>query len=179
MFRVTIQGLPTIEKDYKSQESKIRLAIPMALELVGTEMQNDLRRSIFEDVYQKYTPKGYERRTEGSGFEPLESYDYMAYSVRGASLDFGYFPSGEHSDERWYQRDGDDLIKWLQSPHQNIPARPFWDYFVEKQEIGALITFADGMKPYDVQIDSTERIDLSEFKISGASLIDELLDSEV
>ena len=112
MLKVTVQGLEELDEELDGEVDKIQKQIPSALQLVGTEMINSLRESIVKNVYERYTPREYIRRTDGDAYPPLESTDYMEYSVRGNTLEFGYFPSGEHENAEWYIRDGDDLIKW-------------------------------------------------------------------
>lgn len=176
MFKVTVQGLEELDEELDGEVDKIQKQIPSALQLVGTEMINSLRESIKENVYERYAPREYIRRTDGDVYPPLESTDYMEYSVRGNTLEFGYFPSGEHENAEWYERDGDDLIKWLQKSHGRVPARPFWEIFLAQQETESVTAFAEGMKPFEVTVSDSERLDFSEFSMGGTSPIDELFD---
>lgn len=176
MFNVTVRGLDKLGSEFETKIDEIQKKIPSALEAVATEMINSLRDNISENVYDRYTPREYIRRTDGEAYPPLESTDYMEYSVRGNTLEFGYFPSGEHENSEWYERDGDDLIKWLQKSHGRVPARPFWEIFLAQQETESITAFAEGMKPFEVTVSDSERLDFSEFSMGGGSPIDELFD---
>lgn len=178
MFKVTVRGLDKLGEEFGTKIGEIQKKIPSALESVATEMINSLRESIAENVYDRYTPREYIRRTEGGKYPPLESKDYMEYSTSGSVLQFGYFPSGEHENKEWHERDKDDLIKWLQESHGRIPARPFWEIFLAQQETESVTAFAEGMKPFEVIVSDSERLDLSVFSMGGTSPIDELFDSE-
>lgn len=178
MFKVTVKGLDKLDKEFGTKINEIQKKIPSALEMVATEMINSLRDNITETVYERYTPREYIRRTEGGSYAPLESKDYMEYSTSGSVLQFGYFPSGEHENKEWHKRDKDDLIKWLQKSHGRVPARPFWEIFLAQQETESISTFAEGMKPFEVTVSDSERLDLSVFSMGGTSRMDELFDSE-
>lgn len=166
-LKVTVSGIKEANDELQGQINGVQKKIPSALGLVATEMISSLRDSINENVYDRYEPKKYIRRTEGGRFPPLESKDYMEYSTSGSTLQFGYFPSGEHEIKGWHERDKDDLIKWLQESHGRIPARPFWEIFLAQQETECLTAFAEGMKPYEVSVSNGERVDLSVFSMGN------------
>lgn len=151
-FSVAISGLESIDEDFQAEEKKIERQIPSALHFVGSEMIVNLKKHIYEDWYKKYTPKVYERRTDDPSLgQGLRSLDYMDVQVSGKDLLFTYEPSGEHAEEIWHTRDGDDLITFLQVGTDYMPPRPFWNNFVGEQRDGGIMeAFMRGMKPYVV-----------------------------
>lgn len=149
-FNVTIEGIESIQQDLNTETTQIYQAIPTALQQVGSDMIATLQKHINDEWYHRYTPRSYKRRTDNPALgTPLGSESNMAYSVSGASLDFTYIPTGEHQNNSWHTRDGDDLIDSIQlgklagSP----PPRPFWNSFVNDEEHNGVInSFISGMK---------------------------------
>lgn len=174
-INVKIEGL---DEEIKDEIAQIKKQIPKALEQVGSEMIESLSRHLDEDFYNKYIPVAYRRRyTEG-----LKNKKNMIATVKGKTLQFEYTPQGLPMGKlrdslNWSEdleeylksqhktgetpffanaRNGDDLIVWGQTAHYigtaHIPARPFWNYFVEEQKNGGIIdAFVVGMLPnYEV-----------------------------
>ena len=149
-FNVNIEGLDSLDKDFEKHQKAIEKRIPMALRFVAGEMIADLQRHIMDDFYEAYTPKDYERRLENypNLGTPMILQENMQTEIEGNVLSFTYSPKTEHADlDNWVQdkpvkgtfplsaRTGDDLIIWGQMAHYRgrIPARPFWNLFVEEQ----------------------------------------------
>lgn len=174
-INVKIEGL---DEELKDEIAKIEKQIPKALEQVGGEMIESLSRHLDEDFYNKYSPVAYRRRyTEG-----LRNKKNMIATVKGRTLQFEYKPSGKPTGtlgdtlnwsedlENWLKQfhktattpifspahEGDDLIVWAQKRHKigkyEIPARPFWNFFIEEQKNGGILNaFSVGMLPnYEV-----------------------------
>ena len=167
-------GIVGLDTEIDKEIAEIEKDIPKALENVGSEIIESLSRHLDEDFYNKYSPVAYRRRyTEG-----LRNKKNMIATVKGRTLQFEYKPSGEPTGtlgdtlnwsedlENWLKRfhktattpifspahDGDDLIVWAQKRHEigkyEIPARPFWNIFVEEQKNdGILNAFSVGMLP--------------------------------
>lgn len=158
-FNFSVIGIESLSADFAKEIKGIDKAIPQALKYVGSEMIESLKKHIYSDWYTQYDPKIYKRRTDDpSRGTPLGSEDYMDATVVGKSMIFTYEPSGVHSEEKWHERDGDDLITFLQLERGSIPSRPFWNNFVgEQRETGIMDSFAAGMKPYLVIAEGGER----------------------
>jgi hypothetical protein len=161
-FRVEITGLETIEKDYSEEEISIRKQIPKALGIVGSVMINSLQEHVARDVYNQYEPNDYERRIGRNGkYAPIESQEYMDYSILDDTLTFSYEPHGDHWESRWHKRDGDNLIVSIQTGNlAGKPSpRPYWNRFVSEMENGGILSsFASGMKPFTLQADGNDVI---------------------
>lgn len=191
-FDIEVTGL---EKDLEEHLEKIEKEIPIVLNAVGSEMIESLNRHLDEDFYNKYNPVAYRRRyTEG-----LKNQKNINAQVDGKTLTFTYTPSGEpvgklvdslnwsEDLENWLKsvqqtgetpffsptRSGDDLIVWGQRAHEigkfHIPARPFWNHFVEEQKESKIIdtfigAFSNKYKPIidgdgtDVMFDGQESL---------------------
>lgn len=172
---VKFEGL---DEELNNEIAQIKKQIPKALENVGGEMIESLSRHLDEDFYNKYSPVAYRRRyTEG-----LRNKKNMIATVKGRTLQFEYKPSGKPTGtlgqtqnwsdelENWLKQfhktattpifspahENDDLIVWAQKRHEigkyEIPARPFWNIFVEEQKNGGIFNaFSVGMLPnYEV-----------------------------
>lgn len=167
-FDIKITGkIKGLDKDLEKEYKAIEKQIPSALQYVGEEMKNSLREHLEKDWYDWYQPKVYKRRTDNPSYgRPLSGDRNFAILSDRNELAFIYSPTGEHAIKKWDERDGNDLIEWLQSNHEMgesiIPARPFWNNFVEEQENGAILSnFIRGMYPkYVVVKDKTDKINL-------------------
>lgn len=178
-FNVKIEGLDSLDKDFEEHKRAIYQKVPKALHFVGSEMIGDLQRHIMDDFYDAYTPEGYHRRFDyyPNLGTPMISQDNMDVNVRGQELSFVYSPKTEHSNlDSWVQdkpvkgifslssRTGDDLIVWGQMSHFDgrIPARPFWNRFVEEQSRSNLLdNFIIGMGTvYKVEKESAEKVEM-------------------
>lgn len=181
---VEIKGL---YKDINDETAKIKKQIPKALEYVGSEMQKDLIKHLEEDFYDKYSPVAYKRRYD----KGLKNKENINVDVKGTNLIFSYTPKGEPQGtlkdslnwnenlEEWLKlfhktadtpffspaHNDDDLIVWAQRKHEiggyKIPARPFWNNFIEEQKNGKIISnFIVGMSPYSMVIREIGEVDL-------------------
>lgn len=193
---VKFEGL---DEELNNEIAQIEKQIPKALENVGSEMIEGLSRHLDEDFYNKYSPVAYRRRyTEG-----LRNKKNMIATVKGRTLQFEYKPSGKPTGtlgqtqnwsdklENWLKQfhktattpifspahESNDLIVWAQKRHEigkyEIPARPFWNNFVEEQKNSGIIdAFVVGMLPNyeiikengenDVVFDSSESLLVAE-----------------
>lgn len=144
---ISIQNTEAVLHGFDAQLQGVRQAIPSALKNVEKEMIDTLKKHIQEDWYYGYTPRQYIRRTDHKSLgTPIGSDDSIGTAVGYDELVFLYSPSGEHENAEWYQRDGDDLIKWIQQSHDNVPARPYWNRTVQELENGGIMqAFISGM----------------------------------
>lgn len=180
LLKVEVTGLDSLDKDFEEHKKAIEKQIPTALGIVGAEMVNDLQAIIEGYFYKSYTPKHYQR----SG--AMKDDSSMNYSPKGSELTFIYEPETSHTGlDAWVQdkpvngkfplpREPDDLIIWGQMSHfdgtnHEIPARPFWNYFLESQGNEKILdNFARGMLPkYAVVKEEGETVDLSEFALAA------------
>ncbi len=178
LFKIEVTGLDSLDKDFEEHKKAIEKQIPTALGIVGAEMVNDLQAIIEGYFYKSYTPKHYQR----SG--AMKDDSSMNYSPKGSELTFIYEPETSHTGlDAWVQdkpvnekfplpRDPDDLIIWGQMSHfdgtnHEIPARPFWNYFLESQGNEKILdNFARGMLPkYQVIKEQGEIVDLSDSEL--------------
>lgn len=148
-FNVKISYEQDPEEELKEIVAQLPSTLISAMEQMGEEMKNSLRRHVISDVYGAYTPTEYIRRSENSGMgTPLSDMDANAHvyepraeargvEVRGL-LNFTYKPTGEHADSSTNPSplDGDPLIGRIETGagyatkyHQ---ARPFWKNFVNE-----------------------------------------------
>jgi len=181
-FNVEVTGLDSLDKDFEEHTKAIKDQIPIALGVVGSEMVNDLQAIIEGYFYKSYTPKSYKR----SG--AMRDDSAMNYSPNGNELTFTYEPETTHSGlDAWVQdkpvsgdfplpRHPDDLIVWGQYSHfdgtdHEIPARPFWNYFLEAECNEKILDhFARGMLPkYQVVKDQGEVVNLSDAELPADS----------
>lgn len=170
-FNVTVTGLGTIDSDVTAEIKDISAKIPPALQYIGSEMTANLQKHIKEDWYTPWRPDAYERRTDNPSLgTPLGSTENMHIAVAGPTHDqrltFTYLPTGEHAEEKWHQRDGDELIKWIQHGAGDIPARPFWNNFVSEQEHAVITNLEHAMRPYKM-LNTDTRLDLSDSYVEG------------
>lgn len=163
-----------LDEEVKKEYNKISRKIPKALNVVGSEMIENLTQHLNEDFYAKYQPKVYERKYDRG----LRNKENMVATVSGKKLQFEYKPYNSNGItaeqiskqnefmQHWLSqgvavgivgedRIGDELIVWCQKQHKigesDIPARPFWNNFVEEQKNSGIIdAFTRGMQPYEV-----------------------------
>ena len=153
-----------LNEEFAQEEKFIKKQVDYALLNVGVELQKELEEFIQVGVYDKYSPKEYLRRSANPTYgSPLTDEENFVVAVRKQSLEFIYEPTGEHKKEAsWHERDGDKLIEWLQRGHKIeqsfMPARPFWNDFIDKQLDGGLMEkFIREMSPkYQVIPDETD-----------------------
>lgn len=179
-FNVEVTGLDSLDKDFEEHKKAIEKQIPTALGIVGAEMVNDLQAIIEGYFYKSYTPKHYKRTGE------MKDDSSMNYDSKENELVFTYEPETKRNGlDAWVQdkpldgefplpRNPDDLIIWGQMSHfdgtdHEIPARPFWNYFLESQGNEKILdNFARGMLPnYTVVKEAGEKVDLSEYALAA------------
>ena len=178
-------GVIGLDTEVNDEIAKIENDIPIALNAVGGEMILSLKRHIQEDFYNEYSPVAYRRRYD-EGLLNEENIDAETLGKR--TLHFTYnpqgLPMGKLKDSlNWSEdleeylksqhktgetpffskaRNGDDLIVWGQTAHdigkKHIPARPFWNNFVEEQKNGAIMnTFSTYMTKYAMVLEGGEK----------------------
>lgn len=180
-----------IDEEMNKSLNDIKARIPRALNLVGSEMTQALLIELERTWHDTYEPKVYVRRSDSNGGEiGIMNPQNMTYETDGTTLHFDYSPSGE-TGQRWldfawdeggqrmrpipthslHERDGDELIEWIQTSHtifdSEIPARPFWNMFLDGQEFSAVRTFMRAMESADyiVKWGMEDMLDLSESKL--------------
>ncbi len=147
MIHFSVSGLDSVSSDFETEKKFIEKQIPVALDMVGAEMKANLQTHIMDDWYHRYSPKQYKRRTDLAALgTALGDEKNMTVERRGQFLYFDYSPTGEHQNDAWHDRDGDELIAWIQQGSGEIPPRPFWNNFLEEQKNGGIIgSFIGGM----------------------------------
>lgn len=158
-FKVTVRGVEEMNQELNNEVLQIHNAAHNALYNVSAEMRYALKRHIKNDWYDHpYEPRVYKRRTDNPQLgTPLGDDENIDDTVNGLKLEFAYEPTGKHSVDHWYARDGDKLIEFLQVGDINMPPRPFWNNFVDEMRNGAIMrTFAEAMKPYNLIYDESE-----------------------
>lgn len=147
-FNVEISGLGQIMQEYAKEEEEIKQRINRGLSDLEGDMRAMLGYTLQEIWYEGYKPKAYLRRTDDSSLGIAITRDENVEStVKGTQLLFEYNPTGEHEVPEWSERNGDELIEWIQTKHfygggtdeekfenknAQIPARPFWNIFVDR-----------------------------------------------
>ena len=166
-----------LKEDLNKEYRSIKNQTNYALTEVGVELQSDLISAIKRDWYSKYTPAIYKRRTDNQSLgTPLGDESNFAETHTSKSdqtLYFAYNPTGEHRNTKWNDRSGDSLIEWIQREHEYkdeesgepylvIPARPFWNNFIDEQIDGGIMDkFIRAMSPvYNVLEDERDKQDL-------------------
>jgi hypothetical protein len=167
-FKISIDGFESAYEDLEKERDKIGDASGSGLHMVESEMYESLQRHIREDWYEPWgPPKVYLRRTDDPTLgPPLGDLEKNVNSdVNDLILTFNYSPSGEHENEEWDDREGDELIRVIQfnrgwsypvkeDVHERrIMPRPFWNNFVEEQFNGlAFDSFSYGFsgRGYDL-----------------------------
>nr|DAF90884.1 MAG TPA: hypothetical protein [Siphoviridae sp. ctnMR5] len=175
VLNVTCQ-IKGLNEEIKKEVDNIEKHIPTALNYVGSEMAQDLRKHLHDDWYSKYAPTEYDRRTDDPSLGiPLADDQNFFINVNKKELRFTYEPTGEHKNRAWSQRYGDALIEFIQKGMEydltddedkeySVPPRPFWNNFVNSQQNREIIdNFIAGMSPdYNVIKDaSDDNLDLS------------------
>lgn len=149
MFKFTVKGIDSIDKDYQKQLKRINRAIPAGLAIVRDELVEGLQQHVENDVYAAYKPKDYER----TGAMADDS--SIITSVKGNVLDFEY--RFDTQSEPPYFEDSDDVISAIQDSsylwnvaERKIPKRPFWDNFYNEQIVDGKAdeALASGMNAY-------------------------------
>ena len=145
-FSVRAEWNDELEREVTAAlRAEVNPALEKANAAVGEEMRGALARHVREDVYAKYSPRVYERRSGGGVGAQAESAGVFSDSTR-ATVQFK--PGGEYPGrERWHTADGDDLIGRIEkhSPEytflptrRKIPDRPFWQNFTDEMVDGRM-----------------------------------------
>lgn len=188
-----------LQKELDAQVKVVRKQIPQALQIVGAEMRDNLLTHLSMDWYSAYKPLAYMRRTDNPDLgTAITDTSVMNIDVKGANLTFGYMPTGETTQSfSFAMRNGDDLIEWIQSEHTfshkkkrkrgrprkdapkdeyediTIPARPFWNRFVNDQQSKAADAFFAAMASptgeYEIVREATDTLDFSEYVLAEGS----------
>lgn len=164
-----------LNEELEKETKRIEKQVPKALQFVGAELRSDLQDILEIEWQQKYEPQVYKRRTNNSSYgTPIGSDENFETIVTKNLLDFDFTPDVKHSKHKVSLSDtGDEMIEWIQGRHigyeSDIPARPFWNIFLDKQSNGGLIEkFIRGMSPYEVIGEPQDsNIDLSEFRLGA------------
>lgn len=162
---VTVTGLESIDEDFKAFQKELSAKVAAAMDDVGADMSFALQEHIQKDVYDKYSPKVYQRRSEnGSLGRPLiDPQANITINNRGEGLSLIYSPTGEHSNASWHTADDDDLIRRIEqkSPpyfakaQGKVPPRPFWQNFVNEMtdQDKMAIYFAQAMREQGIEVE--------------------------
>lgn len=173
-----------LEEEFDTHVANIKKIIPTALNAVGSEMILNLKKHIQEDFYNEYSPVAYRRRYDENGL--LDDNNMDAQTIDKNILYFTYTPKGVPMGKlkdslNWSEdlenylksvnktgespffssvRNDDDLIRWGQTAHdigtKHIPARPFWNNFVEEQKNEKIMqTFVNAFAKTPYQIIET------------------------
>lgn len=149
-----------VEKEAGDIEAKIKRAVAIAVPQLGEYLKKALAEKIEENVYAKYDPEFYERRSENPSLgTPLTDMEKNAeLDISGNTITLTYLPTGEHANSSWGWHSGDALIEWLENPYgrgaESVPGRPFWDEFINEQILGgkAAKAFTDAINAADPTI---------------------------
>ena len=128
-------------------KAKLDGAVQNALTMVGSTMKAKLKQHIEDDVYDKYTPRVYERRSKHpEDGPPLTDDSNIAVKSDSTSVTLEYLPTGYHDNLNWYHLDDNTLISRIEnkSPAYRrepkdpppIPNRPFWQKFTNEMTDG-------------------------------------------
>ena len=164
-----------LKEDLEKEERAIGERATYALTMTGIELARDLQSTLRREWYAKYTPTVYQRRTNdpnlGTPIGDDSNFD-ISTDVAKRTLDFNYNPTGAHENPDWNTRSGDRLIEWIQKKHEykapgrdepylTIPARPFWNRFLDEQIDGGIMEkFIKAMSPeYTVLKDEKDNLD--------------------
>lgn len=179
-MKVQITGkIEGLKEDLHNENKAIKERVNYSLTNMSVEMARELQATLQREWYRKYTPLVYKRRTDNNSLgTPIgadENFGYTNTDIAKSILEFVYNPTGEHKNREWHTRDSDDLISWIQNEHNyadietgeidlKIPARPFWNLFLQEQENGGIMEkFIKGMLPeYQVIQETKDKIDLSD-----------------
>lgn len=168
-----------LKEDLAKEEKSIKKQANYALTQTGVELARDLQSTLHREWYKRYTPKVYQRRTDnpklGTPIGADENFGDTNTDVAKNMLEFVFNPTGQHANRDWNSRSGDKLITWLQNEHNyadeetgeidfTIPARPFWNIFLQEQENGGIMEkFIKGMSPeYTVIPEASDKIELTD-----------------
>lgn len=132
----------SLEQEARTQLKGLASIFAIALETVADDLAEELRKQIYENVYDKWPePAVYVRRYEAGGIADTKHNFWMAApeiesgQTVSASAEFSYEPNGEWM---WREpRNENPLIQRIESGEDyewgtyDPPQRPFWKPFVE------------------------------------------------
>lgn len=140
---INVSGEESIDADFKAFQKELISSVEKAMDDVGADMIEALKKHIETDVYKAYpNPKEYERRSKNSELGRALN-DMKANTTvynKGAGVSLEYKPTGEHENSAWHTADGDDLIgriekknpPYFKKAQGMVPERPFWQNFVNE-----------------------------------------------
>lgn len=153
-FSFSVSEIEDFDTDVKKELKRI-FSMPVignSLISVRTDMAQNLKEHIQKDVYDRYKPRVYKRRSKNPELGiPLINIDegkgqarYMGMinpEALRASIAIDYYPTGKHKEKAWSGFDGDELIRRIETgtppykwrPNFDPIERPFWQNFVEEQ----------------------------------------------
>lgn len=163
-----------LKEDLEKENQTLKEHVNYALTQTGVEMTYDLISVLRRDWYNKYTPSIYERRTDdpskGTPLGSIDNFDETYTDPQNQTLHFVYNPTGTHENIDWSNRSGNNLIEWIQKKHEykipgseepylTIPARPFWNNFIDEEINGGIMSkFIKAMSPtYQVIEDDDDK----------------------
>ena len=120
-----------LREDFNISLNEIETGINATMPILKDIMVDALKNTINSEVYAKYSPKQYLRRSENPSLgTPLIDIEANSdITITNNEIVINYEPTGEHDNLNWWSRDGDDLINWISTSHDGIPARPFMDEY--------------------------------------------------
>ena len=147
-FGVQVTGLESIDEDFRKIYADIGRKAYEASKDVQLDMRDLLKEHIRNDVYAKWNPKKYERRSKNPSLgRPLTDDTYITtqapWGNAGPSginitAPLEYDPQGEHVNQNWHTADENELIRRIEQKNppyfykaqQQVPRRPFWQRFI-------------------------------------------------
>ena len=137
-----VSGESSIDKDLNAFKAELGTKVAKAMDDVGADMVELLKKHIISDVYEAYPrPKVYKRRSDNSSLgTPLSDMEKNTIVFnKGAGVSVAYIPMGAHAYRKWHTDDKDQIIGKIEkkSPpykwgNDTVPERPFWQYFVSE-----------------------------------------------
>ena len=164
MAEIHINGNGTLEQDLVLFQAELAKRVGNAMNDVGADMQDALARHIETDVYNKYSPIQYQRRSENHGLgTPLNDMQANSHIYnKGAGVTIEYKPTGAHENASWNTANGDDLIgriekknpPYFKKAQGKVPLRPFWQNFVDEMVDDGMLEnfFAAAMRRQGEQV---------------------------
>lgn len=161
LLNIQINADGLLESDLKAFQTELAKEVEKAMDDVGEDMRDALAQHIETDVYDKFSPREYERRGDDGGLI-AQARTAKIYN-HGAGVTMEYKPDGSHPKEsEWREHGvvpahGDDLIgrieKWnprysFPPRKRRLPKRPFWQKFVSEMVDDGMLEhfFANAMR---------------------------------
>jgi hypothetical protein len=124
LLTVEVSGVDEMYKDLNDKAATAELYISEALNYVGSELTESLKRFIQTQVYDVYQPLVYPRRADNPQFgDGLASDSYISYnkSKKGMNLTFVYEPKGYHKGK---VKDIDPTHAFSDIKNEDKPIKP-------------------------------------------------------